>query len=77
VLPKVQISTADVVVGILDRPERLAVRHEPFERIEAKLLHLLRAVRKAKISGASPSVRDALHQHARELIELIERDSHH
>lgn len=36
-------------------------------------LHLLRAVRKTTLSGAAPAVRAALHQHASELTELLER----
>src|SRR5262249_13535688 len=61
------------LVGILDSPEEVAVRRQPLERIEAKLLHLIRAVRKAKISGASPGVRRALARHAEELAELFSR----
>jgi hypothetical protein len=72
-LPQVTLENADVVVGILDSPEEIAVRRQPLERIEAKLLHLLRGVRKAKISGASPAVRKALGRHARELADLFGR----
>jgi hypothetical protein len=70
-LPTLTLDNADVVVGILDSPEEVAVRRQPLERIEAKLLHLIRAVRKAKISGASPAIRRALHRHAEELGELF------
>ena len=62
-----------MVIGILDSPEELSVRRQPLERIEAKLLHLIRAVRKAKISGASPGVRQALARHAEELGEHFGR----
>lgn len=72
-LPVLTLENADVVIGILDSPEELAVRRQPLERIEAKLLHLIRAVRKAKISGASPGVRQALARHAEELGELFDR----
>lgn len=70
-LPTLNLENADVVVGILDSPEEVAVRRQPLERNEAKLLHLIRAVRKAKISGASPAIRKALHRHAEELGELL------
>jgi hypothetical protein len=70
-MPKLTIEDADIVVGILDSPEQIAVRREPLERIEAKLLHLMRATRKAKISGASPAVRRALFRHAEELVALF------
>jgi hypothetical protein len=72
-LPELALENADMVIGILDSPEELAVRRQPLERIEAKLLHLVRAVRKAKISGASPAVRKALARHAQELSDLFER----
>jgi excinuclease UvrABC nuclease subunit len=71
-MPDLTIDNADVVVGILDSPEQVAVRREPLERIEAKLLHLIRAVRKAKISGASRGVRAALTRHGEELLALLE-----
>jgi hypothetical protein len=48
-------------------------RREPLERVETKLLHLLRAVRKAPISGASPATMAALARHAEELRELFGR----
>jgi hypothetical protein len=72
-LPELTIENADVAIGILNSAEELAVRGQALERIEAKLLHLLRAVRKAKISGASPGVRRALARHAQELSELFDR----
>lgn len=72
-IPSLTYENADVVVGVLDSPEEVAVRRQPLERIEAKLLHLIRAVRKAKISGASPGVRKALSRHAEELGELFQR----
>lgn len=70
-VPSLTLDEADVSIGILDSPEELSVRRQPLQRIEAKLLHLLRAVRKAKISGASPGVRQALARHADELSELF------
>ena len=72
-LPALSLEDADAVIGILDSPEELAVRRQPLQRVEAKLLHLLRAVRKAKISGASPGVRKALARHAEELGDLFGR----
>ena len=72
-LPDLRLDNADITIGILDSPEQLAVRREPLERIEAKLLHLLRAVRKAKIWGASPAVRQALARHAEELGDHFRR----
>jgi hypothetical protein len=72
-LPSITMDNADIVVGILDSPDELAVRRQPLERIEAKLLHLIRAVRKAKISGASPGVRQALARHAEELGDHFKR----
>jgi hypothetical protein len=72
-LPALSLEDADVVIGILDSAEELAVRRRPLERIEAKLLHLLRAVRKARVSGASPAVRQALARHADELKTHFER----
>jgi hypothetical protein len=70
-LPALALDMPDAVVGLLDSPEQLAVRREPLERIETKLLHLLRAVRKARISGASPATLAALSRHADELKELF------
>src|SRR4051794_36794562 len=72
-LPSLAVESAEVVIGILDSPEEVAVRRQPLERIEAKLLHLLRAVRKARVSGASPAVRKALSRHAEELTALFGR----
>jgi hypothetical protein len=74
-LPDVRLDTVDSVIGILDQPEQLAVRRDLLERTEAKLLHLLRAVRKARISGASPEIHMALQAHAQELIDLLKRAS--
>jgi hypothetical protein len=70
-MPDLAVENADMIVGILDSPEEVAVRRQPLERVEAKLLHLIRAVRKAKLSGASPAVRRALHRHAEELVRLL------
>lgn len=72
-IPTLAVANADISVGILDSPEEFAVRRQPLERIEAKLLHLIRAVRKAKISGASPAVRKALTRHSEELTALFGR----
>jgi hypothetical protein len=63
--------SADVVIDLIQSPEELALRREPLERIEAKLLHLVRGVRKAKISGTSPGIDRALYLHAEELVELF------
>jgi hypothetical protein len=76
-LPTLTLDNADIVVGILDSAEELAVRRQPLKRIEAKLLHLIRAVRKAKISGASPAIRKALARHAEELSDLFRRSLGH
>jgi hypothetical protein len=73
-LPNVDLATADLAIDIIDSPLLLAVRREPLERVEAKLFHLLRAVRKAKISGASDAVREALTRHVHELTRLIETE---
>jgi hypothetical protein len=70
-LPVVSLETASAVVGILDSPELVVLRREPLERAENKLLHLLRAVRKARISGASPDTRQALLRHAEELTLIL------
>jgi excinuclease UvrABC nuclease subunit len=70
-LPVLSLETASVVVGILDSPELVALRREPLERAENKLLHLLRAVRKARISGASPDTRQALLKHAEEITLIL------
>jgi hypothetical protein len=37
-LPSLTMDNADIIVGILDSPKELAVRRQPLERIEAKLL---------------------------------------
>lgn len=71
-LPTLTLDNADVVVDAQDTPEQLALRREPLERIEAKLLHLLRAVRKAKISGASDGTYNALVLHSSELHRLFQ-----
>ena len=70
-MPDLTVDNADLVVGILDSVEQIAVRREPPERIEAKLLHVIRAVRRAKISGASRGVRLALARHGEELLTLL------
>ena len=72
-MPPLTLANADMVIGILDAPHQLAVRRDPLERVEAKLLHLLRAVRKARISDASPAVRHALARHGDELAALLTR----
>jgi hypothetical protein len=70
-LPTVALEGADAGVGLLNTTEQLAVRRESLERIETKLLHLLRAVRRVRISGASPATMAALGRHAEELRELF------
>jgi hypothetical protein len=71
-LPTLTLDNADVVVEVQDTPEQLALRREPLERIEAKLFHLLRAVRKAKIAGASDGTYNALALHSGELHTLFQ-----
>lgn len=71
-MPTLKLDNADIRIDLLDDAE-IAVRQRPPERIEAKLLHLLRATRKAKISGASPKVKRALSLHAEELLSLFRR----
>jgi hypothetical protein len=60
--------------------EDLRSRKDALRRIETKLIHLLRAVRKATISGSSRRVRLGLIRHACELLllsrTLIPRESH-
>jgi hypothetical protein len=60
---------SDVSIDLIDQAT-LAARRRQYERIESKLLHLLRGVRKAKFAGASPAVERALLQHIRELESL-------
>lgn len=76
-LPTLLLNEPDVEVGLLDSPEQLAVRREPLERIETKLLHLLRAVRKARISGASTATMAALARHAQELHKHLLKQAGH
>jgi hypothetical protein len=72
---EMRLDDADIVIDLIDSEEELIVRREPLERIEAKLLHLVRGVRKAKISGTSPAIHRALHYHARQLHDLFDREA--
>jgi hypothetical protein len=72
-LPPMPIKEADLRIEIVETPEDLLFRNQPLQRTENKLLHMLRAVRKARISGASPKVWRALAIHAKELTKLCER----
>lgn len=65
-LPTVSLDSADFQIAFQSQAQRDALL-VPLVRIEAKLLHLLRATRKARISGSSNSVREALSVHAAEL----------
>lgn len=71
--PDLLIEKADVTVDLIDSDAELTVRRQPMQRVETKLLHMLRAVRKARISGASPKVRKALILHAKELARMCHR----
>lgn len=72
-LPTLTLENADQIIGMMDSAEEIAVRRQPLERVEAKLLHMLRAVRKARISGASPEVLRALSRQSDELRDLFRR----
>jgi excinuclease UvrABC nuclease subunit len=73
-VPELKVSDADEVIGIHDSPEELARRRDPLERAENKLLHLLRAVRKVRVSGASQASRQLLRDHAQELVDILNGD---
>ena len=70
-MPDLTVDNADLVVGILDSVEQIAVRREPPGRIEAKLLHVTRAVREAKISAPLGVCGSALARHGKELLTLL------
>jgi hypothetical protein len=71
-VPELNFGNANAMIEIVDG-EELVVRRSAMQRVETKLLHLLRAVRKARISGASSNVRWGLTKHASELYELCEK----
>jgi hypothetical protein len=73
-VPELNVAEPDEVIGIHDSPEELARRREPLERAENKLLHLLRAVRKVRVSAASPASRQLLRAHAQELVDILDGD---
>ena len=56
---------------------QLAVQREPLEWNETKIRHLLRAVRKARISGASTATMAALARHAQELHKHLLKQAGH
>jgi hypothetical protein len=70
-LPGLTLDNCDQRIPILSEAE-LVERTRPIRRIEAKLLHLLRAVRKASVSGESRRVMAGLRQHATDLRGLCQ-----
>jgi len=68
--PNGDLPVPDFEIALIDETD-LEVRRVPLQRIENKLLHLVRATRKARISGASSSVKRALGLHASELQRLF------
>jgi hypothetical protein len=60
---------ADLVIPLVEGME-LDFRKNTGQRIEAKLLHILRAVRKVRVSGGPKSVRDAIRTHIEDLDNL-------
>jgi GIY-YIG catalytic domain len=66
-IPSLTVDNRDDIIELVEGDE-LRVRKDALRRIETKLIHLLRAVRKATISGSTRQVRKALVLHACELI---------
>lgn len=60
-------------ITIIDSPEELKTRRQPLQRIETRLLHMLRVLRKARISGASSKLWRALALHSDELSETCKK----
>lgn len=71
-LPVLNERNADLEVSLID-PQELELRRDAKQRIETKLLHMLRAIRKVRISGGSRTVRFGLIQHAVELLQLCRK----
>jgi hypothetical protein len=72
-IPTLSLDNPDRRIEVIETPEALAVRQERTERLQNRLLHMLRALRKARVSGASPKVLHALSLHALELSKMAER----
>jgi len=70
-LPKLTLDNCDQRIAVVSEAE-LVERTRPIRRIEAKLLHLLRAVRKASVSGESRRAMMGLKQHATDLRSLCQ-----
>jgi hypothetical protein len=68
-LPVLTLENVNCIIPVVEGKE-LEVRRDAGQRIETKLLHILRAVRKVRISGGSRTVRWGLTQHINELQEL-------
>jgi hypothetical protein len=63
------LANCDLLIPIVGDAE-LGERRKPLRRIEAKLLHLLRAVRKASVSGERHTALWGLMQHASDLHDI-------
>jgi hypothetical protein len=70
-LPELIRENADVTIELVTATEMESGR-DPMQRIEGKLLHMLRALRKARVSGASQGVKTALVQLSKELHHLCQ-----
>jgi hypothetical protein len=70
---ELRLDDPHAVIPLIESSEELRFRSDRMERIENRLLHMLRAVRKARISGAPPKVLRGLSLHADELAELARR----
>jgi hypothetical protein len=69
--PKLTLDNCDLQFSIISDAEA-AARSYQIRRIEAKLLHLLRAVRKASVSGHSRKALWGLRQHSDDLVRICE-----
>src|SRR5262249_15986474 len=69
-LPEISLEEAALIIRLVDSDEELRIRRQSVLRIEAKLFHMLRALRKARVSGASPAILRALETHSKELLRL-------
>ena len=70
--PKVKLTLDNCDLRLAIEEAELEERCKPLHRIEAKLLHLLRAVRRVRVSGKAPTAKRALKEHASDLVEICE-----
>jgi hypothetical protein len=68
-IPSLSLSSPHQRIEVLES-EALDLHRRRAERMENRLWHMLRALRNARVSGASARVFEALYLHARDLAEL-------